>query len=61
MNHHSIDSRHRARDYVNNPLRYPDRGLNVAIGSETGMQTLAECALVIAPYTVDGERVGSSL
>ena len=36
-----------------------DRGLNVAIGSETGMQPLAECALVVAPYTVDGEQVGT--
>lgn len=36
-----------------------DRGLNVAIGSETGMQPLADCALVVAPYTVDGERVGT--
>ena len=36
-----------------------DRGLNVAIGSETGMQPLAECALVVAPYTVDGERIGT--
>ena len=36
-----------------------DRGLDVAIGSETGMQPLADCALVVAPYTVDGERVGT--
>lgn len=36
-----------------------DRGLNVAIGSETGMQPLADCALVVAPYTVDGENVGA--
>ncbi|HEX2575635.1 MAG TPA: HrcA family transcriptional regulator, partial [Aquihabitans sp.] len=36
-----------------------DRGLNVAIGSETGMQPLADCALVVAPYDVDGERVGT--
>lgn len=36
-----------------------ERGLNVAIGSETGMQTLADCALVVAPYTVDGEQVGT--
>lgn len=36
-----------------------DRGLNVAIGSETGMQPLADCALVVAPYTVDGEQVGT--
>jgi heat-inducible transcriptional repressor len=36
-----------------------DRGLNVAIGTETGMQNLADCALVVAPYTVDGEQVGT--
>lgn len=36
-----------------------DRGLNVAIGSETGMQPLADCALVVAPYAVDGEQVGT--
>ncbi|MDE0804329.1 MAG: heat-inducible transcriptional repressor HrcA [Acidimicrobiales bacterium] len=36
-----------------------DRGLQVAIGSETGMETLANAALVVAPYTVDGERAGS--
>ncbi len=36
-----------------------DRGLNVAIGSETGMLPLADCALVVAPYTVEGERVGT--
>ena len=36
-----------------------DRGLNVAIGTETGMQPLADCALVVAPYTVDGEQVGT--
>ena len=35
------------------------RGLNVAIGTETGMQPLADCALVVAPYTVDGEQVGT--
>ena len=36
-----------------------DRGLQVAIGSETGMETLADAALVVAPYTIDGERAGS--
>ena len=36
-----------------------DRGLQVAIGTETGMETLADAALVVAPYTVDGERAGS--
>lgn len=36
-----------------------DRGLNVAIGTETGIEPLAECAVVVAPYVVDGEPVGS--
>ena len=36
-----------------------DRGLQVAIGTETGMATLADCALVVAPYEVDGEPAGS--
>ncbi len=36
-----------------------DRGLQVAIGSETGMETLADAALVVAPYTIDGQRAGS--
>jgi heat-inducible transcriptional repressor len=36
-----------------------DRGLQVAIGSETGMAPLAECALVVAPYEIDGQAAGS--
>jgi len=36
-----------------------DRGLNVAIGTETGMEPLADCAVVVAPYLVDGELAGS--
>lgn len=36
-----------------------DRGLSVAIGSETGVEPLAECSLVVAPYEVDGESVGT--
>lgn len=36
-----------------------DRGLQVAIGTETGMAPLAECALIVAPYQVDGEAAGS--
>lgn len=36
-----------------------DRGLQVAIGTETGMAPLAECALVVAPYDVEGERAGT--
>ena len=36
-----------------------DRGLAVAIGSETGVAPLAECALVVAPYEIEGERAGT--
>jgi heat-inducible transcriptional repressor len=36
-----------------------DRGLHVAIGNETGMAPLAECALVVAPYEIDGQPAGS--
>jgi heat-inducible transcriptional repressor len=36
-----------------------DRGLDVAIGTETGMAPLAECALVVSPYEVEGERAGT--
>jgi heat-inducible transcriptional repressor len=36
-----------------------DRGLSVAIGTETGMQPLAECSVVVAPYEVDGEPAGT--
>lgn len=36
-----------------------DRGLHVAIGTETGMAPLSECALVVAPYDVEGERAGT--
>ncbi len=36
-----------------------DRGLSVAIGSETGIAPLAECSLVVAPYRVEGEPAGT--
>jgi heat-inducible transcriptional repressor len=36
-----------------------DRGLHVAIGSETGLAPLADCALVVAPYLVGGEPTGT--
>jgi heat-inducible transcriptional repressor len=36
-----------------------DRGLHVAIGTETGVEHLAEAALVVAPYTVAGELAGT--
>ncbi len=37
----------------------PRPGQQVAIGTETGMAPLAECALIVAPYQVDGEPAGS--
>lgn len=36
-----------------------DRGLTVAIGAEHGVQPLADCSVVVAPYEVDGERAGT--
>lgn len=36
-----------------------DRGLSVAIGAEHGVQPLAECSVVVAPYQVEGERAGT--
>ena len=36
-----------------------DRGQRVAIGVETGLTSLADCSLVLAPYTIDGEPVGT--
>lgn len=36
-----------------------DRGLTVAIGSETGVAPLAECSLVVSPYEIGGEHAGS--
>jgi heat-inducible transcriptional repressor len=35
------------------------RGLSVAIGTEHGSEPLAECAIVVAPYEVEGERAGT--
>ncbi|HEX9992762.1 MAG TPA: heat-inducible transcriptional repressor HrcA [Acidimicrobiales bacterium] len=32
-----------------------DRGMNVAIGTETGLEPLAECSLVVAPFEAGGE------
>jgi heat-inducible transcriptional repressor len=36
-----------------------DRGLSVAIGTETGMQPLSECSLVVSPYEVGGRTTGT--
>ncbi|MEM8925170.1 MAG: heat-inducible transcriptional repressor HrcA [Actinomycetota bacterium] len=36
-----------------------DRGMTVAIGSETGVAPLEECSLVVSPYEIEGEHAGS--
>jgi heat-inducible transcriptional repressor len=36
-----------------------DRGMRVAIGGETGVEPLAECSLVVAPYLIEGEQAGT--
>lgn len=36
-----------------------DRGMSVAIGEETGVHPLAECALVVAPYTTEDDQMGT--
>jgi heat-inducible transcriptional repressor len=36
-----------------------DRGLQVAIGTETGMAPLADCALVVAPVQAEGGSAGT--
>ena len=39
--------------------RVLDRGLRVAIGEETGLRSLAECSLVLAPYSAEGTDGGT--
>jgi heat-inducible transcriptional repressor len=36
-----------------------DRGLSVAIGAEHGVEPLVTCSIVVAPYAVEGEMVGT--
>lgn len=36
-----------------------DRGMRIAIGTETGVETLNECSIVVAPYLIEGEEAGS--
>ncbi|HWH33704.1 MAG TPA: heat-inducible transcriptional repressor HrcA [Acidimicrobiales bacterium] len=36
-----------------------DRGQTVAIGVEHGVEPLAECSVVVAPYQVEGETAGA--
>jgi len=36
-----------------------DRGLHVAIGTETGIEPLADCSVVVSTFQVEGESVGT--
>src|SRR5688500_9860034 len=36
-----------------------DRGLSVSIGAEHGVQSLAECSIVVYPYEVEGQPAGT--
>ena len=36
-----------------------ERGMSVAIGNETGVDPLADCSLVVAPYVADGNTSGT--
>ncbi len=36
-----------------------EEGLTVAIGAEHGVDSLAECSIVVAPYEVDGSHAGT--
>ncbi|HEX2048123.1 MAG TPA: heat-inducible transcriptional repressor HrcA [Acidimicrobiales bacterium] len=36
-----------------------EEGLTVAIGTEHGVDSLAECSIVVAPYQVDGSHMGT--
>lgn len=36
-----------------------DSGISVVIGSESGVSTLADCSLVVAPYAAGGEPAGA--
>jgi heat-inducible transcriptional repressor len=36
-----------------------EEGLTVAIGTEHGVDSLAECSIVVAPYEVEGSHVGT--
>lgn len=35
------------------------RGMSVAIGEETGVDPLADCSLVVAPYSAEGNQTGT--
>jgi heat-inducible transcriptional repressor len=36
-----------------------EQGISVSIGTELGVQPLAECSIVVAPYEIEGEPLGT--
>ena len=36
-----------------------EQGISVSIGTELGLQSLAECSIVVAPYEIEGEPLGT--
>src|SRR5439155_1055191 len=36
-----------------------EQGISVSIGTELGVQPLAECSIVVAPYVIEGEPLGT--
>ena len=36
-----------------------EHGLSVSIGAELGVQPLAECSIIVAPYVIEGEPLGT--
>jgi heat-inducible transcriptional repressor len=44
------------RDVIDND---GEQGISVSIGTELGVQPLAECSIVVAPYEIEGEPLGT--
>jgi heat-inducible transcriptional repressor len=44
------------RDVIDNEAA---QGIAVSIGTELGVQPLAECSIVVAPYVIEGEPLGT--
>jgi len=44
------------RDVIDNDS---EQGIAVSIGTEIGVQPLAECSIVVAPYVIEGEPLGT--
>ena len=53
---HALEHQHLVISLIRDVL---DRGLSVAIGAEHGIEPLAACSVVVRPYVVDGEAVGT--